>query len=101
MKEFLKVIISDIKFDEKWDDYKPTFFKFIEYEKMDHDDILPREVKIGHIITLFITDFVFSFVTNFTRFNEGFKTEFKHFYEFLNYSISFISCMCHDINNIF
>jgi hypothetical protein len=102
MKELIKVIVHDVSFIDKWDDYKSVFYKFIEYEKLDHDDTFSKEVTISHYMTLFLTDFIFSFISNFCKFEDGkFVNSFSHFNEFMNYAVSIISSTCHDMNNLF
>jgi hypothetical protein len=98
MKEFIKIVIKDVEFVEKLDDYKEIYYKYLEYPAFDHDDTFPKSVAIGYYLILFICDFIFSFVTNFCHLeNNSLRTQFKHFKEFINYSISLWANTCHDV----
>jgi hypothetical protein len=103
LKQFIKVVVKDIEFIDKLDDYRDVFYKYLEYPKFDHDDVFPKSAAIGYYLILFICDFIFSFVTNFCTFNEedGFETKFKHFNEFINYSMSLLANTHHDCVNLF
>ena len=103
MIEFIQITTKQLKLNQKWDSYLFIFLKNLELGEMDSDDILPPEISIIHYTILFLSDFAFSFITNFVSFDEKNRlvTKFDNFKEFTDLSISFISFSCHDVINLF
>ena len=93
MIEFIQITTKQLKLNQKWDSYLFIFLKNLELGEMDSDDILPPEISIIHYTILFLSDFAFSFITNFVSFDEKNRlvTKFDNFKEFTDLSISFIS----------
>jgi hypothetical protein len=102
MKEFIKMVVKDVEFVDKIDDFRDVYFKYLEYPTFDHDDQFPKSAAIGYYIILFICDFVFSFVTNFCTLDDGhLKAQFKNFKEFVDYGLSILANSCHDVTSLF
>ncbi len=87
----------------KWDSFSYVFLKNLEIGEMDCEDHLPPEISIMHYTILFLSDFVFSFITNFVNYDKSTTdiTKFEHFQDFIDLSISVLSFSCHDILNLF
>ncbi len=76
--------------------------KVIENEKNDIISNIDNLTKLNYIIMLFLSDFLFFFITNFTENNFilNIKSEFSYFSEFLNLSINFYLKNIRDIFNL-
>jgi hypothetical protein len=105
MKEFLKTIISAINFGTLkifWDDCLPLFYKNLEIEELDSEDIFPADVEIFHFLNLFLCDFNFFFLSNFCYYNNNrFTSNFFYFDEFINYTLSIIWRSCRNVCYLF
>jgi hypothetical protein len=107
MKEFIKVIISSIDFKNLkmyWDDYQSVYYKYLELDELDHDDLFTPEVQIFHNLNLFLSEFIFFFLTNFCEYDhntKNFISNYSNFDEFLNYSFSIIYSGLRNFNNLF
>jgi len=87
----------------KWDSFSYVFLKNLEIGELDCEDHFPPEISIMHFTILFLSDFVFSFITNFVNYEKSTTdvTRFEHFQDFIDLSISVLSFSCHDILNLF
>jgi len=124
MKEFLKTIFLGMKIDSTnlfLDDCIPLYFKYLESqensENSEEFSHLP-EIQIFHYINLFLSDFLFFFITNFCKYQGKyhtttdhdyqsfthrhlFSTNFSYFEEFLDYSLSLISFSFRNITSLY
>ena len=109
----LKFLLSIIEnYDNKdinknsWDDYIVIFDKLNEkgLSQSEKDEIIekiPNNVQVYHIIMLFLSDFVFFFISNFCQ-NEklNLKSEFEGFYDFIKFSENYYINSCRNIFEI-
>lgn len=74
----------------------------MELGSLDSDAQLPSQVYISHFLALFIFDFIYSFLTNFSRYeNKKFASDFKQLDQFLVFSLSLLSKTTHNFNSFF
>ena len=103
MNEFIYITTKPLNFETKWDSFSFVFLKNLEIGEMDCEDQLPPEVSILHYTILFLSDFAFSFITNFVNYEKSdtYLTKFDHFQDFIDLFISILSLSCHNILNLF
>lgn len=77
-QNFLYVILNlfisityNLNFDEKWEDYLEIFYKYLDAEDMDVEETINPEIAITHHVMLFVSDFLFFFVSNFMEYSLG------------------------------
>ena len=106
MQQFLTISSCDLKFVQGvfWDDFLPIFYKQLDTEEFDQEDYIVPQCQLFHYISLFISDFVFFFLTNFCVFDQqkmSFNSIFSHYEEFMNFSLSFVSVASRNPMNMF
>ena len=102
MKQFIASIVYDLKFSFYWDDYLFAFYQFLELESLDSDIQLPSQIYISHFIALFTFDILFSFLSNFSNYeNKEFISNFKYLNEFVDFSLNLLSKTLHNFNSYF
>ncbi len=103
MTEFLRSICFNLSFTQKWDDLLWLHYKHVELEELDSEDFAPPDIEISHFLMLFIFDFAFTFISNFTSLDKdcNFVTKFAEFNGFFNYAGSIIASSTHNFFNAY
>lgn len=72
-QNFLSVLLGFIisisynsNYDIKWENYKEIFYKYIDYEDLDVEEKIDKEITINNTLMLFFSDFIFFFISNFS-----------------------------------
>jgi hypothetical protein len=68
---FLLSIVTGESSDSKlkWDSYLDVFYKYLELEEMDVEEHVDSNVVISHYVMLFLSDFLFFFISNFCEYD--------------------------------
>ena len=89
MEQLLKTIMSEINYDSSQvflDDCIPLYFKYLEQgnnpEEYDH---LPK-IQIFQIVNVFLSDFLFFFITNFCSYKGNIHSSDNKFHQFIHSS---------------
>jgi len=103
MTEFLRCICYHLDFTQKWDDLLWIHYKNVELDELDSEDLCPPQIEISHFLMLFIFDFSFTFISNFTSIDNNCKliTKFSDFYGFFNYAVSILATVNHNFFNAY
>lgn len=93
MQKFLEMIMKDFTIDSYWDDNK-SLIDSLSQSINNTEEIfskIPVIVKVEHYIMLFLSDFIFFFVSNFTSMTNKcvFNSNYSGFKEFIVFALDF------------
>ena len=94
----------------KWEYGKDIFYKYLNSDDLDVEEKLDGNISVRHYLMLFLSDFVFYFVSNFCdflletgskNFYLEFTSRFSEFDVFLNFCLFFFKSSCGNFVNLF
>lgn len=106
---FFRTIIVDFTYGHKWEDFMDVFYRYLHVDELDVEEKIDPEVSVCHFLMLFLSDFIFFFVSNFCSFElldhnglKGFfKSSFKGFFEFVCFVNGFLHKAVNDYTAVF